>query len=77
MPRPRKTQKTETPEMAHIEVTPVLGEPGVFEVERESTEPTENQPDNVIEFRQQPQDIGSSRDWSNVDSILANVVQFI
>lgn len=77
MPRPRKKQEAETPEMTEIEVTPVMGEPGVFEVGHKSTAPTETQPDNVIEFRQQNAEIASSRDWSDVDSILSNVVQFI
>jgi len=77
MPRPRKKQEAETPEMTEIHVAPVMGEPGVFEVERPSTAPTENQPDNVVEFRQQNGEIASDRDWSDVDSILSNVVQFI
>lgn len=83
MPRPRKKQAAETPAMTEIQVTSVMGEPGVFEVDafgtgspaRKSTAPTETQPDNVIEFRQQ--NIASSRDWSDVDAILSDVVSFV
>lgn len=71
MPRPRKKQESEAP-LVELERTPNLED-----FSKPSIEQTKLNESNVIELPRNNQPIASTRDWSDVDSILSDVVSFI
>jgi hypothetical protein len=68
MPRPKKNPVTEMPV---LEVEPVLGEPNIFETETQCTKT------NVVPISIRSEPVASTRDWSELDSILSDVVTFV
>lgn len=85
MPRAKKNPVTEMPV---IEVSPIMGEPGKFEKE---DFPTQHEPgshggifdgiadrtkSNVVPISQGSELVQSARDWSEIDSVLSDVVNF-
>ena len=68
MPRAKKNPVTEMPV---IESQPVNNEPGLFD----ETQQTRN---NVVPISTSSQPVESNgRDWSDIDSVLSDVVNFI
>lgn len=67
MPRAKKNPVSEMPV---FEVQPVPNEPGIFERETDRTK------SNVVPISTSSQPIENSRDWSDIDSVLSDVVSF-
>jgi len=67
MPRPKKNPVNDMPV---IEVTPVIGEPGLFEKETNQTK------NNVVPITPSSQPTQAERDWSDIDAVLSDVVSF-
>ncbi|WP_068819339.1 hypothetical protein [Phormidesmis priestleyi] len=68
MPRPRKNPVTDLPV---IEVEPVMGEPGIFQTETEQTK------SNVVPISTSSEPVDFGRDWSELDRVLSDVVNFV
>jgi len=68
MPRPRKNPVTEMPV---IEVEPVMGEPSIFQTETQHTK------SNVVPISTSSEPVDSGRDWSELDRVLSDVVNFV
>ena len=64
MPRGKKNPVTDMPV---VEVSPT-NEPGIFERETDRTK------SNVVPISTSSQPIENSRDWSDIDSVLSDVV---
>jgi hypothetical protein len=69
MARPKKNPVTEMPVV--IDASPVMGSPGVFESVNEQTQ------SNVVPIRTESRQPDSERDWSDIDSVLSDVVNFV
>jgi len=75
MPRPRKQKNEETP-VVEFDLTPNLEDPSNPMITKRDSD------SNVLPFTgndqpQSSQPIASNRDWSDIDSILSDVVTFI
>jgi len=68
MARPKKNPVTELPV---IEVEPIAGEPGIFQTETQHTK------NNVVPISTSSEPVDSGRDWSELDRILSDVVNFV
>jgi len=68
MPRSKKNPVNEMPV---VEVTPVIGEPGLFEPKTHRTKT------NVVPITSSSQSVPSDRDWNDIDAVLSDVVSFI
>ncbi|BAU15997.1 hypothetical protein LEP3755_65640 (plasmid) [Leptolyngbya sp. NIES-3755] len=68
MGRPKKNPVNGMPV---TEVTPVMGEPGLFEKETNRTK------GNVVPITTSSQPIQAEHDWSTIDAVLSDVVNFV
>jgi hypothetical protein len=69
MPRPKKNPVTEMP--VELDASPAMGSPGGFESVTEQTQ------SNVVPIRTDSQQPNSERDWTDIDSVLSDVVNFV
>ncbi len=68
MTRPKKNTHTDLPV---IELEPVMGEPGIFQTETQQTK------SNVVPISTSSEPVDSGRDWSELDRVLSDVVNFV